>query len=157
MKFDDFIKSGQVRKSSKDPSLIKSLNETANSDLRFLNELKISENSSRKIVANYYDVLRSVLEATALEQGYKVYSHEAFTYFLKEKKKEAFAEKFDRMRKIRNKINYYGKTISVAEAESIAKEIKELIPELRKAFLKEKADTISKVTKNNSAFENKSK
>lgn len=131
MNFEDFIKSGNVRKSSKDPALIKSLKETADLDIRFLRGLEINENSSRKIVSNYYDVLRSILEAIALEEGYKVYSHEAFACLLKEKGQNIFAVKFDRLRKIRNKINYYGKKVSVEEAKELVKEIEDLMNKLK--------------------------
>ena len=55
----DFIEKGQVKKSSKDISLAKSLITMAENDLKFLNRLKINENSARKIMSNYYDVLRS--------------------------------------------------------------------------------------------------
>ena len=85
MKFEDFIEKGQIRKASKDSSLAKSLISTAENDLIFLKNLDINEYSARKIMTNYYDILRSILEAISILDGYKVYSHEAFTYFLKEK------------------------------------------------------------------------
>jgi hypothetical protein len=42
MKFEDFIKNGQVRKASKDLQLIKSLVECSNNDLKFLSDLEIN-------------------------------------------------------------------------------------------------------------------
>lgn len=134
MKFEDFIKLRKVRKAQVDNQLIKSLLITADSDLKFLFKLKINEISSRKIVSNYYDVLRSLLEALAAKDGYKVYSHEAFTLLLKEKGDELLSEKFDRFRQIRNKINYYGKTISVQAAKEYAEEIKELINNIKSKY-----------------------
>ncbi len=131
MRLEDLIKSGNVRKSFKDPALVRSLKETADLDIKFLRSLEINDHSSRKIVSNYYDVLRSILEAIALEEGYKVYTHEAFTYLLKEKGQNIFAAKFDRLRKIRNKINYYGKKVSVDEAKELVKEIEDLIRKLK--------------------------
>ena len=85
MKFSDFIKQGQVRVASKDESLAKSLIQSAKKDAEFLGSLEINEQSSRKLMTNYYDVLRSILEAIAAIKGYKIYSHEAFAYFLEEK------------------------------------------------------------------------
>ena len=79
MSFEVFIKRGQVRIASKDISLAKSLVITAKQDLEFLGTLEINETSARKIMSNYYDVLRSILEAVSALDGYKVYSHEAFT------------------------------------------------------------------------------
>ena len=135
MKFEDFIGKGQVRKASKDVSLAKSLVKTAYSDLKFLNAIPLNENSARKVMGNYYDVLRSIMEAIAVLSGYKVYSHEAFAYFLKEKGEVVIAEKFDRFRKIRNKINYYGKGISIEEAKENSDEIKKIINVLKLKYL----------------------
>src|SRR3989344_5153772 len=95
--------------------------------MAFFKGIEINENSARKIVTNYYDILRSILEAIASIDGYKVYSHEAFTYYLKEKNEEVISIKFDRLRKIRNGINYYGNSISVGEAKEIVDDIKRII------------------------------
>lgn len=81
MKFIDFIEKGQVKKASKDVSLAKSLILTAKNDLKFLEMLEINEISARKIITNYYDTLRSILEVISILDGYKVYSHEAFKFF----------------------------------------------------------------------------
>ena len=86
-------------------------------------------------MANYYDVLRSIVEAISSLDGYKIYSHEAFTYFLKEKGEDLIAEKFDRFRKIRNGINYYGKNISIEEVKEHIPEIVKLINVLKKKYL----------------------
>jgi len=129
--FEDFIKKGVVRKTSKDLQLVKSIIKTADNDLKFLGNLTIDKVSSRKIFSNYYDVLRSILEAMALLENYKVYSHEAFTYFLKEKNKEVLANKFDRFRKIRNKINYYAADISIEEVTEYKNELISMINKLK--------------------------
>jgi len=135
MLFEDFIKNQQVRKSNPDKILAKSLVDTAKKDLKFLKTLKINENSSRKIMTNYYDVLRSILEAISALEGYKIYSHEAFTYFLKEKGEDLISIKFDRLRRIRNQINYYGKDISIQETKENIDEIQEIIKILIKKYL----------------------
>ena len=120
MKFEDFIKNGQARKASIDTFLINSIHKTALSDLKYLNTQQITSISCRKIISNYYDCLRAILEAVALKEGYKIYQHEALTFFLKEKNEETQSIKFDRFRKIRNKINYYGEDLSVQEAKEIS-------------------------------------
>lgn len=112
MKLDDFIKSGKVKKGAKDIQLAKSLLDTSEQDLQFINSLLLTEISARRLVANYYEILRSLIEALAALDGLKVYSHEAFTYYLKEKNLTNESVNFDRIRKIRNNINYYGKDIS---------------------------------------------
>jgi len=137
MKLEDFIKEGTVRISSKNKNLAESLVKNAKRDLKFLNNLKINEDSSRKIMTNYYDVLRSILEAISAIDGYKIYSHEAFTYFLKNKGEEALSIKFDRLRKIRNSINYYGENISTEETKENVDEIKKIIKYLIDKYLKD--------------------
>ena len=136
MNFNECMRNGQIRKASKDAGLIKSLVKTAEEDLMFLESIPINEQSARKVMSNYYDVLRSMLEAIALLDEYKIYTHEAFTFFLKEKKEDSYAIQFDRFRKIRNGINYYGKTISPEEAKAHKEQICQLMVKLREKYLK---------------------
>lgn len=135
MKFSDFLRNNSARKSNKDSNLAKALLKNSLKDLEFLNSLKIDSNSSRKLMSNYYDCLRSILEAISAQEGYKIYSHEAFTYYLKEKKEEEISLKFDRFRKIRNAINYYGEEIDLEQTKENINEIKELIRRLIKKYL----------------------
>jgi hypothetical protein len=135
MKFNDFLKRNEVKRAEFDLGLFNSLVKTAEMDLIFLERLKIDEYSARKILSNYYDVLRSLLEAMALKEGYKVYSHEAFTFFLKEKGEEEIAFKFDRFRKKRNSINYFGESITIEEVEEYSEEIRKTIMELKEKYL----------------------
>ena len=135
MKFSDFIKRKEVRKAEFDPELFKSIVKTTELDLIFLEKVKIDEYSARKIMSNYYDVLRSLLEAMALRDGYKVYSHEAFTFYLREKEENEISLKFDRFRKKRNAINYYGESVSIEEVKEYSEEMKKIIIELKKKYL----------------------
>src|SRR3989338_9696285 len=102
MNFEDFIKLGQVRRASRDEQLAKSLLKETVIDMEFFGDLEINEKSARKLVSNYYDFLRSILEAMAALDGYKIYNHEAFTSYLLDKGEDKMSEKFDRIRKIRN-------------------------------------------------------
>jgi hypothetical protein len=135
MNWQDFIRNGKVKKGTPDEQLVVSLVRCAKEDLSFMKELIISEKSSRKIIISYYDTLRSILEAMAAKEGFKVYSHEAFTTFLKEKKENILAEKFDRFRKIRNKLNYYGSSLTKEEAEELKDDINQLIDKLMEKYL----------------------
>src|SRR3989338_6637987 len=127
MNFEDFIKLGQVRRASRDEQLAKTLLKETVIDMEFFGDLEINENSARKLVSNYFDFLRSILEAMAALDGYKIYNHEAFTYYLKKKKEDAAAIKFDRFRQIRNGINYRGSDIDVNEAKEIIDSIKDVM------------------------------
>ena len=56
---------------------------------------------------------------------------------MKEKNENLIAEKFDRFRKIRNGINYYGKNITSEECKENIKEIIKLINMLKEKYLKD--------------------
>jgi hypothetical protein len=127
MKFEDFIKSGQARRAEVDAQLAKALVATARNDMAFLRTLKINSVSARKIVSGYYDIIRSLLEADAILSGFKIYSHEALTFYLESKGDVTGATKFDRFRKIRNGINYYGKEIDAEEARDVVKDMLDFI------------------------------
>ena len=137
MKFEDFIKEGKVRKATPDRFMAESIIKNTFEDLKFLEQTKLTEFSKRKVVSNYYDSLRSLLEAISLLKGYKIYSHEAFTYFLKDElHQNILSLKFDLFRKIRNGLNYYGKSIQLNEAKEIIEELNRVINEIKQKFIK---------------------
>lgn len=130
MQFVDFIKEGKVRKATKDRALARSLMSMSDNLLKYLENQEINDISASPIMTNYYEALREVIEAICAIDGYKVYSHEAFTYYLKQKD-EGLARRFDRFRKIRNQINYYGKAIGKDEAIAYKADILKMIDKLR--------------------------
>lgn len=136
MNFEDFVKMGLIRAAKREVQFVKSIIKNADIDLDFLKKLKIDEISSRTIMIRYYDTLRVILEAISANKGYKIYSHEAFTYLLKEMKEDIISIKFDRFRKIRNGLMYYGKNISPEETRENTEEILKMINILKKKYLK---------------------
>lgn len=140
MKFGDFIKKGMAKRKKTDRNLARVLKKTAEIDLKFFERINIDDVSARKVVSGYYDILREILEGLAAIKGYKIYSHETFTYFLKKNGEDIRAEKFDRFRLIRNRINYYGKSVSCEEAKEYSEEIKKMID----YFLRKLNDEIEK-------------
>ncbi|MEA3329907.1 MAG: hypothetical protein U9Q06_04135 [Nanoarchaeota archaeon] len=135
MNFKEFIKKGIVRSTSPNIPLVKSLIKMSENDLKFLKTLKVNKLSSRKLMTDYYDILRLNLEAISIMKGYKIYSHKALTYLLKEMNEEILASKFDMFRKIRNKINYYGTNIDIEETNENIKEILQMIKFLKNKYL----------------------
>ncbi len=103
--------------------------------LQSLNKINIDEKNSSIIFSMLYESLRQILEAIGLMEGYKVYSHEAFTYYLNNKKEYKIANLFDKYRKMRNGVNYYGKTISRKITLKARKEIKILCELLKYKYL----------------------
>jgi hypothetical protein len=136
--FERFLKEGKARRSEPDITLSASLMKTAEDDLQFLKTIAITDLSSRKTFSNYYDVARSLLEALSAIEGYKVYSHEAYTDYLHDLKGEIeLSEKFDRLRKIRNGVNYYGKPLGKVEAQELIESCMSLIGRLREMLKRE--------------------
>ncbi len=138
MDWDEYEEKGLVRKASVDKEHIKSLMKMSQTKLDFAAKQAIVENSSSIILVLYYDALREVCEALAILNGLKVYSREALAHFLKHKLSEGEASRiFDRHRRLRNGVNYYGTPVSQGEAESARSEIPALITRLKGKYLKE--------------------
>ncbi len=134
--FESFLKNKKVRKSEPDVSLAKSLTLMSRSQIKFISTIIITEQNASPVLVNYYEALREICEAICAKSGFKVYSHEAFTFYLKEElKEERIAETFDRLRKLRNGVNYYGEYVSKEETEAAAKQVKMLIEELQHKYL----------------------
>ena len=135
MKFEEFIEQGKVRKCSLDIPKIKSLLETSKNHLSLLESQKINEISAGSILVTYYEALREIIEAICLKEGFKVYSHEAFTHFLKEKNELLYSAKFDNLRKLRNSVNYYGERVDVREVAYAKEEVIKSIHYLKNKYL----------------------
>lgn len=73
------------------------------------------------------------MEALAIKNNFKIYNHECYTAFLREiMNKSSLAKEFDRLRKIRNSVNYYAKDISLNDTKDILTQIKKLREEILK-------------------------
>ena len=102
-----------VKKILPDKNLINSLIEASNNKIESAKRLKLDKITASSIISLSYDALRELLEATAIKKGFKLYNHECYCSFLKEiLKNEKLSLDFDRVRKIRNSINYYAKSIT---------------------------------------------
>lgn len=111
-----------------DTELIKSLKESSEKRLKSAQLLPLNEITKESIIILLYDGLRELLEALAIKTGFKIYNHECYTSFLLAVIKTSdLARKFDALRKLRNGMNYYGQQISLADAETVIKDAKELI------------------------------
>jgi len=82
--FEEFLRSGKVRKGQPDISLAKSLIQMSARHLAYADSNSINGESAGPALVIYYEALREICEAICSKEGYKIYSHEAFTYFLKE-------------------------------------------------------------------------
>lgn len=130
MDWKSCIKKNLTKEIKIDENLIKSL--IISAKIKIDAEESMNNKFSEPKISLIYDALRMYLEALALKNKFKIYNHECYVAFLKEiLKKSDFALQFDKARKIRNAINYYGKRINEKESKQIIKEIKELIKEIK--------------------------
>jgi len=127
MDFKECTRKRIAKEVTKDEELIKSLLKTSQNKSHSEKKLELNEMTSVSKISLLYDSLRELLEALALKNGFKIYNHECYTYFLKEMLNEsAKADEFDDLRKIRNSINYYGKEISIQEAKVVLERLENL-------------------------------
>lgn len=121
-----------ARLAQPDLELIKSLKQTSKNKLISADILQLSEATSVSKLSLCYDSARELLKALAIGRGYKIYNHECYAGFLKEVVgNEELAKKFDRLRLLRNSVNYYGQSISIVDTKESVDELKMLIKELR--------------------------
>ena len=110
-----------------DQPLIQSLLKSSANRLKSQQKLPLEEITAASVLSLAYDSLRELIEALALQEGFKVYNHECYTAFLKEVMKLSNeGDEFDDIRKERNAVNYYGKEISVEEAKGLINRIRVL-------------------------------
>ena len=139
MDWFDCKNSKLVKEASVDKNLIDALLIMSKNKHLSAMRLELDDISAETKISNLYDSLREVLEALAINKGYKIYNHECFSSFLKEIcNEEEFSKKFDKLRILRNKINYYGEKIKIEQAKIFIEDLIKLKKEiLDKYFTKE--------------------
>jgi len=139
--FEKALQTGEAREIDKDSIRAKSLIKSSEDALLSAKELSLKEHNYKAIIRELYESLRQYAEALGYLKGYKFSSHEVITHFLKEIiQEENISIKFDRYRKLRNGINYYGRDVSKETVESALKEIPSLITRLKEYEKEEKGD-----------------
>lgn len=113
-----------AKKKNLDENLIISLIKESEKKVKVNDLLQLDEITASSKLCIVYDSLREILEAIANKHRYKIYNHECYSSFLHEVlllKEESID--FDKFRKIRNSINYYGKQIEINDIENLISEI----------------------------------
>jgi len=95
--------------------------------------IPLTEQSSKSILRELYEGLREQCEAIGYLHGYKFLDHESITFFLRDVlKEEALSKRFDRYRRLRNGINYYGEDVDIETVKEAIIEIPLLKKQLNK-------------------------
>lgn len=133
MKINESIRKGYVKKIPKQTERAKSLLKSSQQAIATAKEIQLKESTLKTIFRELYEGFREYCEAIGYFKGYKFLSHETITYFLDEILEEKeISLKFDRYRKLRNKINYYGENISQETVKEALFGIPKLIDSLKK-------------------------
>ena len=130
MDWRECIKQRIVKEVKKDKNLIVSTREIAEIKIESVGVLPDIYYISK--ISLLYDALREYLESLSLEKGYKIYNHECYSAFLKEiLNLPNEADLFDKLRRIRNGINYYGRKVREDEAAQVISDLNSLIKRIK--------------------------
>lgn len=133
MNFENSIKEGKAKRVMPNRIRASSLFKSSMQAIQTAGDILLSTSTSKTILRELYEGLREYCEAIGYLKGCKFLDHESIGYFLRDMLNEPSAyKKFDRYRKLRNGINYYGEDIDIETAKEAAAEIPKLIKELEK-------------------------
>ena len=131
--FEQGLNERNVKKIPINSIRTKSLIKSAKEAIETAKEIPLEESKLKSILRELYEGLREYCEAIGCLKGYKFLNHEIITNFIREiLKEEAIAKKFDRYRKLRNGINYYGESIAKETVQEALEEIPQIMQSLEK-------------------------
>ena len=123
MDLNECFKKGFIKKTEVNVGLIKSLIEMSDVKELAVDTANINEKNISAYVSLAYDSLREILEALCISKGYKVLSHICIGELLKDIIKDFEYGQFDRLRYVRNSINYYGEKVDFIQGKQIIDKI----------------------------------
>ena len=133
MNFENSLANGKAKKVMPNKIRASSIFKSSIQAIETAKIIQLNENTLKSIFRELYEGLREYCEAIGYLRGYKFLDHESIGYFLRDVIKEQSAsKKFDRYRKLRNGINYYGENIDIETVKEAIIEIPRLIKELEK-------------------------
>lgn len=118
MDLEECFRKGFIKKVKPNRELILSLIEMADIKEEVVKTAKLNERNISVYVSLAYDALREVLEAICIAKGYKVLSHICIGELLKNLLEDFDHNEFDRLRYIRNRINYYGVKVDLKQGKA---------------------------------------
>jgi len=130
--FEFFVNKGDVKKQSPDEHLSNAAFKECLERLE-LTKGVLQKARPKYILENAYEAMREAADAVLYRDGFKSYSHEASIVYLR---KKGFSEsdliEFDRFRKIRNDIKYYGGDCDKSDAESAIRLAEKILYKIKK-------------------------
>ncbi len=135
MDLDECFRKGLIKKTMIDKELVKSLIDMSNIKETAVKTVTINKINISAYVSLAYDSLREILEALCILKGYKVLSHVCIGELLKDILEEFDYEEFDRLRWIRNNINYYGEKVELEQGKKVIEKIFAIKKKIMKKYL----------------------
>ncbi|MBU0457812.1 MAG: hypothetical protein ABH824_07635 [Nanoarchaeota archaeon] len=133
MDFEYCLMKGKSKKVTPSKIRASSLFKSSTQAIETAKIIPLNISSAKTILRELYEGLREYCEAIGYLNGYKFLDHESIGFFLRDfLKEESVYKKFDRHRKLRNGINYYGDDIEVETVKEAISEIPKLIKELER-------------------------
>ena len=143
MDLNECFEKGLIRKVTPNKELIISLIEMADIKEITVKKAKIDKQNISVYVSISYDSLREILEAICISKGYKVLSHVCIGNLLKSILNDFDYNGFDRLRYIRNNINYYGVKVEFNQGKEVIDKIFIMKKRLTEKYLKDFVDNVS--------------
>ena len=133
MNFENSLVDGKAKKVMPNKIRASSLFKSSIQAIETARVIQLNQNTLKSILRELYEGLREYCEAIGYLRGYKFLDHESIGYFLRDiLKEQSVFMKFDRYRRLRNGINYYGEDIDIETVKEAIIEIPKLIKELEK-------------------------
>jgi hypothetical protein len=133
MSLPDLIREGIVKEIPQNNARAKSLLAQSAQTMSFILKLGLTDQTAIVIFRELYESLRQAIEAIGYRKGYKFENHESLQVFILEVlDNKSLANDFNRYRKIRNGINYYGDVVSVETTAKAIEDIPRYIKEISK-------------------------
>lgn len=129
--FGFFLKKGDVKGQSPNKNLAYSTFKESLERIEFARQL-LHKAKPKYVLENAYEAMREAADSILYIKGFKSFSHEAsIVYLLKESFNEKEIIGFDRFRRIRNGIKYYGKDCDLSDAEQAIKLADKIIAKIK--------------------------
>ena len=133
MNFENSLIQGKVKKVMPNKIRASSLFKSSFQAVETAKAITLNINTSKTILRELYEGLREYCEAIGFLKGYKFLDHESIGFFLRDiLKEQSLFNKFDRYRRLRNAINYYGEDIDIETVKEAITEIPKMIKEFEK-------------------------
>ncbi len=137
MNFEFSLKCGKVKKVMPNKIRASSLFKSSVQAIETAKAIPLDIITSKTILRELYEGLREYCEAIGYLNGYKFLDHESIGFFLRDVLKEqSIFKKFDRYRRLRNGINYYGNDIEIETVKDAISEIPKIIKKLKSYYKK---------------------